>query len=60
MAHRFGLFVHGYTLRADQLPPQLPNLARAVELLVHRVELDGVFTDHPDLVVEALKSSVVS
>jgi len=50
LAHRMGLFVHGYTLRADQLPDEIPDMPTAVDLLINRVGLDGVFTDHPDRV----------
>lgn len=50
-AHAAGLFVHGYTLRADQLPVASGGLQHAVDLLATRVGLDGVFTDHPDHVI---------
>jgi len=53
-AHRLGLFVHAYTLRADQLPSGVGSIDSAVRTLVDRAGLDGVFTDHPDQVVEAL------
>jgi glycerophosphoryl diester phosphodiesterase len=53
LAHRFGLFVHAYTLRADQLPPGIGTLHTAVPFLRDRAGLDGVFTDHPDQVIEA-------
>lgn len=49
-AHDAGLFVHSYTLRADQLPTELASMRIATELLVNKVGLDGVFTDHPDQV----------
>jgi len=51
LAHDLGLFVHGYTLRADQLPGGI-NMRSAVDLLINRVGLDGVFTDHPDMLRE--------
>ena len=54
-AHRRGLLVHAYTLRADQLPDTIPALETALELLVNLVGLDGVFTDHPDRVIRALR-----
>jgi glycerophosphoryl diester phosphodiesterase len=54
LAHRFGLFVHAYTLRADQLPPGIGTLQTAVLFLRDRAGLDGVFTDHPDQVIEAI------
>jgi glycerophosphoryl diester phosphodiesterase len=51
LAHETGLFVHGYTLRADQLPAGSGGLQPVVDLLASRVGLDGVFTDHPDQVI---------
>lgn len=54
LAHRLGLFVHAYTLRADELPPGVGGMAGAVRLLVDDVRLDGVFTDQPDQVLRYL------
>jgi glycerophosphoryl diester phosphodiesterase len=48
LVHRLGLFVHGYTLRADQLPAEIGDMESAVDLLINQVGLDGIFTDHPD------------
>jgi glycerophosphoryl diester phosphodiesterase len=53
-AHALGLFVHAYTLRADDLPPRAGTLADAVRVLAHEVGLDGVFTDQPDQVLQQL------
>lgn len=53
-AHRLDLFVHAYTLRADQLPARAPSIAEAVRILVEEAGLDGVFTDHPDQVLRHL------
>jgi glycerophosphoryl diester phosphodiesterase len=50
LAQQRGLFVHGYTLRADQLPSEIDGMQQAVDLLL-RAGLDGVFTDHPDQVI---------
>jgi glycerophosphoryl diester phosphodiesterase len=55
LAQRLGLFVHAYTLRADQLPPALGGMREAVRLLVEDAQLDGVFTDHPDQVIGHLR-----
>jgi glycerophosphoryl diester phosphodiesterase len=55
-AHAAGLFVHAYTLRADQLPKKFSDLAIALEVLVENAGLDGVFTDHPDQVVRYLST----
>ena len=55
LAQQRGLFVHGYTLRADQLPSEIDSMPQAVDLLL-RAGLDGVFTDYPDQVIrESLK-----
>lgn len=54
LAQRLGLFVHAYTLRADQLPPQFGGMEQAVRLLAQDAQLDGVFTDHPDQVIRCL------
>ena len=54
LAHQFGLFVHAYTLRADQLPPESGAMQNAVHFLKDQVHLDGIFTDHPDQVVHSL------
>jgi glycerophosphoryl diester phosphodiesterase len=53
-AHAAGLFVHAYTLRADQLPKGAGTLSKAVHVLVDEVGIDGVFTDHPDQVIRLL------
>ena len=55
-AHRRGLLVHAYTLRADQLPAELGTIEAAMELLAAQPRLDGVFTDHPDQVRHYLES----
>ena len=56
LAHQNGLFVHAYTLRADQLPAELGGMSTAVKMLLDQTGLDGVFTDHPDQVIEILKA----
>jgi glycerophosphoryl diester phosphodiesterase len=53
-AHALGLFVHAYTLRADDLPPRAGTLANAVRVLAGEAGLDGVFTDQPDQVLQHL------
>lgn len=53
-AQHLGLFVHAYTLRADQLPEEIGGIANATRFLARKVGLDGVFTDHPDQVIRAL------
>lgn len=55
LAQRLGLFVHAYTLRADQLPLDTGDIRQAVHFLKDQAQLDGVFTDHPDQVIQALR-----
>jgi len=54
LAHQLGLFVHAYTLRADQLPAEAGGIENITRFLARKVGLDGVFTDHPDQVIHAL------
>jgi glycerophosphoryl diester phosphodiesterase len=49
-AHQAGLCVHPYTLRADDLPAQCHSFDSLLETLLVRLQVDGVFTDFPDLV----------
>ena len=56
-AHRYGFMVHAYTLRADRLPGAFGSMADAVHALMHLLRLDGVFTDHPDQVLDYLAAN---
>lgn len=56
-AHRHGLAVHPYTLRADALPDYAADVDTLLDLLFHRAGVDGVFTDFPDLAVQYLRPS---
>jgi glycerophosphoryl diester phosphodiesterase len=56
-AHRHDLFVHAYTLRADQLPEKLIDFDQAMNFLTSQTALDGVFTDFPDKAIQFLKRS---
>ncbi len=49
-ARTWGLVVHPYTLRADQLPEGIASFEQLLELLLVEEDVDGVFTDHPDRV----------
>ena len=55
-AHRHGLLVHAYTLRADQLPEMIGSIDAAMYTLREQLGLDGVFTDHPDQVINYLQA----
>jgi len=50
--------VHPYTFRADEgrLPPYVSTFDELLELFLFGVDVDGVFTDYPDLAVQFLRS----
>lgn len=50
-AHRAGLLVHPYTFRTDELPKNVPNFDALLEVFIDTVAVDGLFTDHPDQIV---------
>jgi glycerophosphoryl diester phosphodiesterase len=52
-AHRLGLKVHPYTFRADQLG-DFSSFDELLKTLLIEANVDGVFTDFPDLVVHFL------
>lgn len=53
-AHRAGLSIHPYTFRQDALPEGL-TAKQTLDLLIRKLQVDGVFTDFPDTVVNFLK-----
>jgi glycerophosphoryl diester phosphodiesterase len=53
-AHKFGLKVHAYTFRADQLD-EFSSFDEMLKTLLIDANIDGVFTDFPDVVVNFLK-----
>lgn len=50
-AHRYGLKVHPYTLRADSLPDYAESFEELAEILFVDAGIDGIFTDFPDRAV---------
>jgi glycerophosphoryl diester phosphodiesterase len=44
--------VHPYTFRADELPQGFKTFADLLTTFLDDLQVDGVFTDFPDLVVE--------
>ena len=48
-AHRHGLAVHTYTLRADQLPQHWSDFSQLQQAVFVTVGVDGAFSDFPDL-----------
>lgn len=55
-ARAAGLKVHAYTLRADALPPGAPSFGALLRDLLFEQGIDGVFTDHGDQAIKALRS----
>jgi len=49
-AHRHGLLVHPYTLRADQMPDYANSFEELLRIVLVDADADGVFTDFPDRV----------
>ncbi|MGL4859995.1 MAG: glycerophosphodiester phosphodiesterase [Enterobacteriaceae bacterium] len=54
-AHAQNLLVHPYTARKDSLPPYAANIDELYGLLYHKLGVDGLFTDFPDLAVKFLQ-----
>ncbi len=54
-AHRCGLLVHPYTLRADALPKYAGTYEELVRIFFRDASVDGVFTDFPDQTLRVLK-----
>lgn len=57
-AHAAGMQVHPYTYRRDkgQVPPYADDYNDLLKIHFSNAEIDGVFTDFPDLAVEFLNS----
>jgi glycerophosphoryl diester phosphodiesterase len=53
-AHRAGLLVHPYTLRADDVAPGFAAFEDMVRFFCIDLGVDGVFTDFPDRVLRVL------
>jgi len=51
LARECGLLVHPYTFRADDLPAGFATFTELLDTFSATLEVDGLFTDFPDLVV---------
>ena len=51
-AHEHRLAVHPYTFRADELPPGFGSFRELLTYFVDELNVDGLFTDFPDKVIE--------
>ena len=55
-AQDLGLKIHGYTFRADDLG-EFDNFDALLSYGLDSLKFDGLFTDHPDKVVDFLKEN---
>lgn len=55
-AHSLSLQVHPYTFRADALEPCFEDFATMVHWFADVTNIDGLFTDFPDLAISALRA----
>ena len=55
-AKKVGLIIHPFTFRKDDghIPQYANDFEDFLDIFYNRVEVDGVFTDFPDLAVEFL------
>jgi glycerophosphoryl diester phosphodiesterase len=54
-AHDAGLLVHPFTFRADALPDYAASFDALLELFLIDADVDGIFTDFPDMAVRFLQ-----
>lgn len=57
-AHKHGLLVHPYTFRRDQLPSYVDNYDELLDIFLDEADVDGVFTDFPDITREYLDNAL--
>lgn len=55
-AHANGLAIHPYTLRKDALPAYAKNMDQLLDAVYNRAQVDGAFSDFPDLAVNFLRA----
>lgn len=55
-AHDLGLTVHPYTFRSDDMPPDFESFEELVRFCVVNLEVDGLFTDFIDQVVDIIEN----
>ncbi|NLN91863.1 MAG: glycerophosphodiester phosphodiesterase [Candidatus Hydrogenedens sp.] len=53
-AHEAGLKVHPYTFRADAYSSKYKNVNEEMELFLFTYDIDGGFTDHPDVMRQVI------
>jgi len=55
-AHDLGLAVHPYTFRCDDFPTEFGEFSSLLSFAIDELAVDGLFTDFPDVVVDAMTS----
>lgn len=53
-AHRSGLAVHPYTFRQDDYPADFTSFGELLDFAISELSVDGLFTDFPDVVLDAI------
>lgn len=56
-AHARGLFVHVYTLRADDVAKPYNSMSEELKAYFTDFDVDGLWTDHPDVAVKWLRAN---
>mgnify|MGYP001433128912 CR=1 FL=1 len=56
-ARRYSLLIHPYTFRKDLLPNYVSSFEELLKIFINDVQVDGIFTDFPDLVVDFIKNN---
>jgi len=51
------LLIHPYTFRKDRLPSYVSSFEELLNVFFNEVQIDGIFTDFPDLVVDYLEKN---
>ncbi len=55
LVHKYGMKLHGWTLRKDSLPKGFNNFEEMLDASFKTIKVDGMFSDFPDLLVDYLK-----
>ncbi len=53
-AHKHNLVVHPYTFRKDEIPKYVDSVEELMQKFYFEVDVDGLFTDFPDLGIKVL------
>jgi glycerophosphoryl diester phosphodiesterase len=56
-ARRHSLLIHPYTFRADRIPSYVSSFEELLHIFFNEVQVDGIFTDFPDIVVNYLEKN---